>query len=702
MATTGKTTVKVTAYDNLVFEWTLKSQSVTNNTSSIYWEMRIEAGAYGEFITSNNEKAWEVIVNGTTYSGLNCTAVSNNSKTILAKGTTTVKHNANGSKTFSYSFKQKIGITYAGTYLDTFSGSGSGVLTTIPRASTVSAANTYIRDDVNIAITRASSTFKHTLQYKLTGQSSYTTLVSKTTATSYAFKTSSIAETALNLIPSNLKYIYCAINCITYDSSGTKLGEDATTIKLVGKDADLKPQLFPTIKDTNADTINLTGDKNIIMRYYSKPEVNFFPSADYNTEITSYKVVNGSKTLNSDTVVFTSGVESNVFTFTITDRRGYTVSKEVKLATSGSSMRFVNAVKPTITMTTTNPELVTTDKTTTFSFNLTLKGSCFCGNMGSKNAESRIYYRYKETGSNTWIGSTVTSGWIEVADSIKPEDDSKFKDNKTSYETTVTLSGLDYLKSYTVQGRIYNSIEPKETATQQKQASPLFEWDDEGFSFNIPITCKSNKYFTPFKEDKGSGGLFMNNGDINGCNGIWFADACDSNGEGLFFPNGSGYDVLYAQGGSLYFKPGFAGSDVSSYKVFYTPGDKIVMPNNTPIFGFLTSSRTAIILYIPLPKDMIGVTGGTVSGTLQMRGVGGYIYNQASNKETKTATFATAASSRTAEGITGHACKPSGNGLYMSFTFSSALTHNAAGTTATTNNSPVVVVPDGNFTITLT
>lgn len=696
MATSGSKTIKLTNYDDLVFTWTLKSQSVANNTSSVYWEMKIVSGAYGEFITANNEKVWKVVVNGTTYSGYNNTAVSNNSEKILAKGTTSIKHADNGSKTFSYSFSQQIGITYAGTYLDTYGGSGTGTLTTIPRASSVSASNGYIRDKITITITRAASTFKHTLQYKLAGQSDYTTLVSKTTATTYSFNTANIAETALNLIPSTSKSLNCAIRCITYDSSGKQIGDAKTdTIKLTGKDADLKPKLSPTIEDTNDTIMAITGTNRVIVRYYSQPVCYFFCDYPYNSKPKSYKIVNGSKTLTKDGATFTDGVESNVFTFTLTDSRGYTVSNSITL---NKGTEFIEAVKPTITLTTSTPELTTTDSSTTFKFNANLKGGCFCGDLGAKVAETRVYYRYREVGGK-WIGSTISSGWIEVADSGKATDNSKFNNNKTSYDISFVVEGLNYLKAYEIQGRVYNTIEPKETGLQTKKATPVFEWSEDDFNFNVPvkIVVKNESGLGWYSQtNKNGGGLNVGNSDIVGANSIYFGDACNADAEGLCFPNGDSYDYLKAHLGNVLFITGG-----KSYELCYTKGSQMSIGDNTPIYGYLTNARKSLFLTIPVNKPIVGATGFTVSGKLEMRGTGGYFYNQASKATDKSATINL--NNLTNEGITGfNRIITNGGMLRLEITFSTALTHNAAGTTAATNNTPVSVVPNGILTITFT
>ena len=111
MATSGSKSVTVTVVDELKFSWERTSYSVANNTSTISWKMELIAGSSGR-ISSTASKDWEVTVNGTKYSGTNTIGISNNSTKTLASGSTTISHNSDGTKSFSYSFSQYFGITF--------------------------------------------------------------------------------------------------------------------------------------------------------------------------------------------------------------------------------------------------------------------------------------------------------------------------------------------------------------------------------------------------------------------------------------------------------------------------------------------------------------------------------------------------------------------------------------------------------------
>ena len=118
MASTGSTTIAVTTYDSLKFNWVQVSQSTVNNNTVINWSLQLVSGSAGR-IDSSVAKAWSVVVNGTAYSGTNSVAIANNATKTLASGQTTISHNADGTKSFSYSFSQEFSITFAGASIGT-------------------------------------------------------------------------------------------------------------------------------------------------------------------------------------------------------------------------------------------------------------------------------------------------------------------------------------------------------------------------------------------------------------------------------------------------------------------------------------------------------------------------------------------------------------------------------------------------------
>ena len=95
----------------LRFNWSQSSQSIANNNSVVSWNLQLIAS--GGSISSSASKAWNVTVNGSNYSGSNTVGISNGQTKTLASGSTTIGHNADGTKSFSFSFSQQFDINYS-------------------------------------------------------------------------------------------------------------------------------------------------------------------------------------------------------------------------------------------------------------------------------------------------------------------------------------------------------------------------------------------------------------------------------------------------------------------------------------------------------------------------------------------------------------------------------------------------------------
>lgn len=104
------------------------STSVTNNTSTLSIKLVLKRPSS---IHSSATKKASCTINGTTYSWSG-TIGGSGDKTLISK-TQTVPHNNDGSKTISLSASISLNVTWSGTYVGTINGSGSMVLTKIPR-----------------------------------------------------------------------------------------------------------------------------------------------------------------------------------------------------------------------------------------------------------------------------------------------------------------------------------------------------------------------------------------------------------------------------------------------------------------------------------------------------------------------------------------------------------------------------------------
>lgn len=425
----------------LRFNWSQSSQSVANNNSVVSWNLQVVSS--GGSISSSASKSWSVTVNGINYSGTNTVGVSTNATKTLASGSTTIGHNADGTKSFSFSFSQQFDINYSGVgWIGTKSGNGSGTLATIPRASTVSSTSANVGENITITINRASSSFTHTLSYnfsELTG-----TIATKTSSTSVTFK----LPTSFYAKMVNTKSSWGRVICDTYNGS-TKIGSSECRFDVYVKESTNKPTLSPTVKDTNTTTKALTGDENKFVKYYSNANFSFGASAKNSASISSYLITAGGKTANSSSGTL-SKIETGTFAFTVTDSRGFSTSSTL-------NKTLINYVKLTCSMTVSNP---TADGKCT----LIITGNYFDGSFGTTANTLTVQYK-KDSGA--WTNATATK-------------------SGGKYTTTVNLTGLDYTKAHTFQARAVDKLATVTTNSKTVKSKPIFDWGASDFHFHVP------------------------------------------------------------------------------------------------------------------------------------------------------------------------------------------------------------------------
>lgn len=324
MATSGSTSVSVTAYDTLKFSWVQVGQNTASNYTTINWSLQLISGTAGQIISSA-QKAWSVTVNGTTYSGTNSVAIGNNTTATLASGQTTITHGQDGTKSFNYSFSQEFNITFAGASIGTKTGSGTGSLNTIPRATTPVPHVTTAEMGTTLTIYtyRASTEFTHDLEYSFAG-STYVVLQNNVDTVAYWAIPLSLASSIPDTASGTL-----TIRCTTKKGStviGTKTA--LVTVKVPAT-------VIPTI-DAVSLTEAATGAVAGIGTYVqskSKVKATITASGAYSSTIKSYSSTFVGKTYTgsswtSDTITLSGSLS---IVTTVTDSRGRTASKTTTL-----------------------------------------------------------------------------------------------------------------------------------------------------------------------------------------------------------------------------------------------------------------------------------------------------------------------------------------------------------------------------------
>lgn len=324
MASNGSTSIAVTAYDTLKFNWVQVGQSIANNSTTINWSLQLISGSAGQIISSV-AKDWSVTINGTTYIGTSSVAIGNNATKTLASGQVVISHNSDGSKNFSYSFSQEFSITFAGVSIGTKTGSGVGTLNTIPRATTpaLSTSSIDMGGSVTINTPRASTAFTHDLEYSFAG-STYKTIQSNVTLSHSWVVPTDLANSIPNTTSGTV-----TIRCTTKNGStvvGTK-----TVLLTVKVPTSAVPKFNYVTPTETVEDIKTTYGAYIQSK--SKIKVTISAVGAMGSTIKSYSSTFAGKTYTgkewtSDTITQSGGLS---IVTTITDTRGRTAKTTTPL-----------------------------------------------------------------------------------------------------------------------------------------------------------------------------------------------------------------------------------------------------------------------------------------------------------------------------------------------------------------------------------
>lgn len=460
MATSGSKKINVVSSGKiyLLFSWTAGTQNIANNYTPINWTLKIVSEGSGANISSTASKDYSVTVDGQTWKGTNTIGIAAGATKTLASGTKNVYHNADGSKTFSYSFSQEIAITYSGSYIGTKSGSGTGTLNTIPRQATVTAAPNF-NDEENPTITYSNpaGTAVTSLQACIASKDGLTIYVPyrdiSKTGTSYTFNLTTAERNALRNATPNSNTLAVKFYVQTVIGGNTLRSSLEKTLTIINN----KPTLNPTVKDAGTVSTVLTGDVNKIIKGHNYISVSSGGAALKGATIKSQKITNGEEIINGASGSFTN-VDSASFVFSITDSRGNTTTQTVN-----------KTLIPYVKLSCNLDAVATVDG----KVSLNIKGNYFNGSFGATANTLSIQYRYKENGGTygSWINATATL-------------------SNNTYTANATITGLDYRKTYIVQAKAKDQIYDLTTNEKRVKAIPVFDWGENDFQFNVPAYDK--------------------------------------------------------------------------------------------------------------------------------------------------------------------------------------------------------------------
>lgn len=219
-----------------------------------------------------------------------------------------------------------------------------------------------------------------------------------------------------------------------------------------------------SIRDVNSDTVALTGDENTLIKLESMAEYIYYPEARKGATIVSQFVQCGNAKVMDQNVGVIDDVESGTFIFNATDSRNAVVNVTVE-------KNIIDYIKPTCYQTV----VAEMSGETGAVVKLNVKGNYFNGSFGAANNELKIEVRHTQNDGE--MGE-----WFELTDGLIPVFDGN------TYTLDVTISGFEYSRAYTFQCRATDKLNNVQSAQYTVRVLPIFDWDNDDFNFNVPVT----------------------------------------------------------------------------------------------------------------------------------------------------------------------------------------------------------------------
>lgn len=409
---------------------TENSTNTVNNTSSVSWSLVLVSGGYS---FSQYRIGWSVSLNGSVVSSQNWStstqrSISSNGKLTIASGTNTIMHNADGTLNMAATASMEISKSSYGPVdgssgTGTVSLSGSMALTTIPRASTMSVPTFTAGTAGTLTISRASSSFTHTIQYKF-GSVSWTSIATKTTSTSVSWTPP--VSLLQQMASSTSKTETDGLRLLTY-SGNTLIGEKYYNLTIqAGNSA--KPTATLTVSPDNSGQNDTVRGWGYYIKGLSKISYTIGFSGYQGSTVSAREFIGNGQTLTS-----ASGTTKLI---------GSSGTLSLKARVKDSRNRWSDYVSKSITVYDYSQPTISsisvyrcTSTGTASSSGTYIRLYCSASRGASINNKNTIHISYTvKQGSTTKASGTLTSG------------------------TATVLSGYDITQSYSVTITVTDSV----------------------------------------------------------------------------------------------------------------------------------------------------------------------------------------------------------------------------------------------------
>ena len=301
---------------NIAIELSESNVNIANNTSDV----TAVVVYYGNGVSWNNTACpVSLTLDGTTYSGTSTFSTSTSRQVLMTK-TKTVTHSSDGSKSVSASASFATDVS-----LGTLTASNSLKLTTIPRASSISANKSSVElgTSVTFTITRASTSFTHTIQAGVDNYLAWTNIATGVTTS----KAWTLPTSWASYFPSGQKL---RIRVITY-SGNTKIGTKEMTALTVTAPSSMAPSATLSISDPTGVATTYGG----YVKGKSKIQATATDTFQYGTSAKSRALVVNGVTYNAATATTPDVINTipQTVSYTVKDGRGLSFTTSQTLTT---------------------------------------------------------------------------------------------------------------------------------------------------------------------------------------------------------------------------------------------------------------------------------------------------------------------------------------------------------------------------------
>lgn len=410
MASSGSFTTTSCEGRSLTFNWSVKSQNVAANQTTINWSL-VGSGDYTYgWVTCGNFK---VKIDGKQvyYSSTRANVYSG---TVVASGTYTFTHNNDGSKSFTA--YAEAGIYYVAVNC---SGSGNWSLPSIARQATITNAPNF-NDEANPTITYSNPAGNNVTSLQacisLTGSASDVSYrdISKT-GTSYTFNLTEAERNVLRQATTGKsRTVYFYIKTVI--GGNTLYSNKAVTFFIVNGNPTISSV---TYKDSNATTVAITNNDQQLIQNQSTLQliISGVQALKYATvtkveySINSYTVdITSSYTnpVNIGTINYSTNFNLNVI---VTDSRGFTTTKTIAVTMVAWKLPYA-----TISLARQSNYYAATDMTV----------NAYFSSVDSHNSVT-IQYKYKKASDSTYSSPVTIQNGVQTTGTFDNQYDYDFQ-----------------------------------------------------------------------------------------------------------------------------------------------------------------------------------------------------------------------------------------------------------------------------------